>query len=355
MDSRIAVVITCLVLSACRISVPEGRLPCQSSLDCPVSWACERGRCTHTLRDSQTQGEVMHVRDAAVSVSDNQITRDAGALPTQVDEDAGPPGCEAQSCGCREGETKSCYTGPAGSMGRGRCAAGISTCKQGSFGACMDERLPRRESCANLGVDDDCDGRVDEDMTVGQICTALEQVGECARGTLQCLGAESALACVPKPPDAESCNALDDDCDGLTDEAFVLTSDVQNCGSCGAVCAEGELCCGGHCQGSLPQDYGAACGGRCDTPGTVQCDGSCSRPDPRNLDEECGRCGGRIQCDGSCSFPEPPDYGERCSDGVSKVGCSGSCECERQCPGGQIIPCASLCPILCIGNICIEL
>jgi hypothetical protein len=324
-----------------------------------VGWSCERGRCAHTLREGQAQADAGRARDAALSVEESRIEPDAGRVvepPSVLPEaDAGGPACEAASCGCRDGETKPCYSGPAASTGRGRCAAGIATCQHGRFGKCVDERLPGQESCANLGVDDDCDGRVDEDLGQGQACSAAQQMGECALGTLQCQSAAAQLACVPKSPVAESCNGLDDDCDGLTDEAFVLTQDVQNCGSCGAACADNQVCCGGGCQGALPEAYGSACGGRCDTPGTIQCDGSCSRADPDNLDAECGRCGGRIQCDGSCSQPEPSNYGERCSDGISKVGCSGGCECERQCPSGQIIPCTSLCPILCIGNICIEL
>ncbi|HET8936901.1 MAG TPA: hypothetical protein VFN67_25835 [Polyangiales bacterium] len=354
MTCHIAVVLTCLVLSACRISVPEGLLPCQSSQDCPVAWSCERGRCAHTLRESQVQADAGPVRDAAVRLAETNVVLDAGRSvepPKTADQDAGA----ADSGKCRDGETKPCYSGPVGSAGRGRCAAGIVTCKRESFGACMGERLPGQESCANLGVDDDCDGRVDEDLTRGQACAVPEQVGECALGTLQCQGAAAVPVCVAKQPDAESCNSLDDDCDGLTDEAFVLTNDVQNCGGCGVACADGQVCCGGACQSAWPDDYGSTCGGRCDTPGTIQCDGSCSHADPPDVDRECGRCGGRVQCDGSCSQPEPPDYGERCKDGISKVGCSGSCECERQCPSGQIVPCASLCPILCIGNICIEL
>jgi hypothetical protein len=296
------------------------------------------------------------LRDAAVSSAESNIVPDAAVPPPMLDEeDAGPPACEAKGCGCRDGETKPCYSGAAESVGRGRCGAGITTCKHGRFGACADERLPGRESCANVGVDDDCDGRVDEDESLGQSCNAAEQEGECASGTLQCQETSTAPMCVAGSPVAESCNGLDDDCDGLTDEAFVLTSDPQNCGSCGAACAAEQVCCGGQCQGAWPEAYGSACGGVCDTPGTIQCDGSCDRADPPRLDQECGHCGGRIQCDGSCSNPEPPDYGVRCNDGISTVGCSGSCECERQCPSGQIIACSSLCPILCIGNICIEL
>ena len=287
---------------------------------------------------------------------DAQVAHSAVEPDANVsDEDAGSPACAADSCACREGDTRACYSGALETIGRGRCRAGVSRCEGGRYGACRDERLPASESCANLGSDDDCDGRVDEALGVGVPCTAAERLGVCASGVLQCQGAAPAPVCVTGSPVAESCNGLDDDCDGPSDEAFVLTNDAEHCGRCGVACAGGQVCCGGQCQGALPDDYGEACGGACDTPGTIQCDGSCSHRDPEDVGDECGRCGGRIQCDGSCSIPEPPDYGVRCRDGISKIGCSGGCECERQCPSGQIIPCTSLCPILCIGNICIEL
>jgi hypothetical protein len=58
------------------------------------------------------------------------------------------------------GVTRACYMGPAGTAGRGICRQGTETCAAGRFGACMGQVLPRAESCN--GLDDDCDGVVDE-------------------------------------------------------------------------------------------------------------------------------------------------------------------------------------------------
>jgi hypothetical protein len=49
-------------------------------------------------------------------------------------------------------------------------------------------------------------------------------------------------ACFP----TETCNGLDDDCDGETDEDFDLTSDEANCGACGSACG-GLFCADSQC------------------------------------------------------------------------------------------------------------
>jgi hypothetical protein len=64
------------------------------------------------------------------------------------------------------------------------------------------------------GLDDDCDGRTDEDMVLGT----------CARqwGSTMCIGPRTCVdakpACQAGPPTDEVCNGWDDDCDGQTDE-----------------------------------------------------------------------------------------------------------------------------------------
>jgi glucose/arabinose dehydrogenase len=68
------------------------------------------------------------------------------------------------------------------------------------------------------GADQDCDDQVDEDFPVGQACSA--GVGACLRnGAVRCNGAGGAgCDAVPGTPVAEVRNGLDDDCDGQVDE-----------------------------------------------------------------------------------------------------------------------------------------
>jgi hypothetical protein len=58
---------------------------------------------------------------------------------------------------CQSGDTQPCYSGPAGTLDVGICAAGIQTCSMGAFGACVGEVLPAVEDCLTP-VDDDCSG-----------------------------------------------------------------------------------------------------------------------------------------------------------------------------------------------------
>jgi hypothetical protein len=67
------------------------------------------------------------------------------------------------------------------------------------------------------GFDDDCDGVVDEGFEIGALCS--EGLGACAgTGELVCDGAND-VACTADVglPEAEICNGIDDDCDGTVD------------------------------------------------------------------------------------------------------------------------------------------
>lgn len=73
------------------------------------------------------------------------------------------------------------------------------------------------------GDDNDCDGEIDEDFSLGAECTV--GIGECKRsGTITCtmLGLGTQCSVIPGFPSLEQCDHLDNDCDGVEDENFDL-------------------------------------------------------------------------------------------------------------------------------------
>jgi len=62
--------------------------------------------------------------------------------------------------------TRSCYTGPAGTLGVGECRSGIETCLEGTWSRCEDQSIPKDENCD--GLDNDCDGNTDIMITEEQ-------------------------------------------------------------------------------------------------------------------------------------------------------------------------------------------
>jgi hypothetical protein len=204
---------------------------------------------------------------------------------------------------------------PADADKDGHCAPGTpdpgGICK--SFGDCDDNdgsRYPGAlESCANVGVDNDCDKDAAEvDLNgdgiddLGQACSS-GLPGVCAAGTQQCdSGLLTCVATIKVGQQVETCNGKDDDCDGKQDDGNLcqngntcqgasgcrcgsgpactgtsqccssgcttLATDSKNCGACGVSCGTGETCDGGRCR--CGTTLGPLAGGPACTSGSCQ-------------------------------------------------------------------------------------
>lgn len=95
--------------------------------------------------------------------------------------------------------------------GVGVCRGLVPNCVDGKASACIPNLTGNPETCN--GLDDDCDGEVDEGL-ITESCG----VGACQSSSACIDGAWS--ACVPGQPQTEVCNRIDDDCNGVLDDGF---------------------------------------------------------------------------------------------------------------------------------------
>ncbi|MEZ4253580.1 MAG: MopE-related protein [Polyangiales bacterium] len=146
--------------------------------------------------------------------------------PENVDDDCnGTPNDPVGGCSCTNGTPRTCPL-------PGVCGAGTQTCTGGTWPTeCTI--VATDEVCGN-GLDEDCDGTADDGCVCDEdrrFCGTDE--GVCMRGIQICTSDGAWTACMDAvEPTPETCNDLDDDCDGRVDEGvrFVCFEDTDRDG-----------------------------------------------------------------------------------------------------------------------------
>jgi len=121
------------------------------------------------------------------------------------------------------------------SCGVGACAAtGATTCVGGIVVDSCRAGTPAAGDGVCNGSDDDCDGAIDEDYVPVPTACGL---GACiATGATSCVGGSVQDSCAPRSPAAgdATCDGVDDDCDGMADEDYVPVPTSCGVGACAA-------------------------------------------------------------------------------------------------------------------------
>ena len=295
--------VTCLQRNAPQSDVCDGKdNDCNGKIDEGTAVVCypddvigcmenESGElvCVGTCRagtKSCTDGEYEEACGGDVVVPANaDVCPGAGELSGDEDCD----GKVDEGCGCIEDNP--CYTGPAATRDIGPCHAGTWSCSNATNGECVGEVKPEVETCGNPGVDDDCDGVLDDVPMLDTSCRDQSTSNGICRDNARWQCQNGVRTCVNGAMGAEVCDAqnTDEDCDGMANENFDVATDEQNCGACGVQCDAGLTCCDGRCVNTQTSNLNCSiCGNAC-AAGQTCCSGGCVNT--LNTPSDCGTCG----------------------------------------------------------------
>ncbi len=214
----------------------------------------------------------------------------------------------------------------------GECEPGTQLCVNGAI-ECQGAIGPVPEICD--GLDNDCDGEVDNGIAIGTPCSVEYDTsqypgdrdkGQCKPGISECGPSGEQVCTGGVGPTPEVCDGLDNDCDGQVDEEGASPDGINGTSN----------------PNEPSQVIGQACGkseGACE-PGKWSCvnaDFVCvggTSPQPEVCDCQDNDCDGETDEDPVAGSGEA----ELCSEDKACVVYQNGCQCAALCGGGEY-PC----------------